>query len=157
MDPLTPSHDTIPVPALVLGVAGLIPFAVPAAIILWGPGEWRSFGWVALLAYGAVILSFVGAVHWGLALRQTGAGRADSAGLWRTLGWSVTPALLAWLALMLPPGAAVLLLLGGFGAQYWADERAFRAQRIPLWYLRLRRLLTAGVMACLGLALTTTF
>ena len=157
MDPLPPSHGTIPAPALILGVAGLIPFAVPAVIILWGPAEWRSFGWIALLAYGAVILSFVGAVHWGLALRQTDAGRANSAGLWRAFGWSVTPALLAWLALMLSPGAAVLLLLGGFGAQYWADERAFRARCIPLWYLHLRRLLTAGAMACLGLALITTF
>ena len=43
----------------------------------------------AQLAYGAVILTFVGAVHWGYAMR-------DEEIRWGRMTWSVTPSLVAW-------------------------------------------------------------
>ena len=45
-------------------------------------------GWVALaqLAYAATIVSFIGALHWGLAMRDA---TLDRAALWQALGWGV--------------------------------------------------------------------
>ena len=47
----------------------------------------------------------------------------------------------------------VALLLLGFAAQYWMDRRAVALDWLPAWYGQLRRVLTAGVAACLALAL----
>lgn len=138
----------IPAAAQWLGGAGLIPFLIPVAILWAGPAGWGDFAWRALHAYGAVILSFVGAIHWGAALREE-----DSERLWLVMGWSVVPSLLAWVALLLSHPSGVALLLLGFAAQYLMDRRAVAMGWLPGWYGRLRRALTAGVVACLALAL----
>ena len=139
---------TIPAPALWLGGTGLIPFIAPVGVLWLGAPVWRELAWAVLHGYAAVILSFVGAIHWGAALRENDAGR-----LWQAMGWSVVPALLAWVTLLLPHSYGVALLLLGFAAQYWMDRRAVAQGWLPAWYGQLRRLLTAGVTACLALAL----
>jgi Protein of unknown function (DUF3429) len=50
--------------AWALGLAGLLPFIALSWL------SWRASPWAhtMLLQYGAIILSFVGALHWGLAL-----------------------------------------------------------------------------------------
>ncbi len=138
----------IPTAALWLGGAGLIPFIAPVAALWLGSAGWRDLAWLALHAYAAVILGFTGAVGWGAALRESDASR-----LWRAMGWSVIPALLAWVALLLPHPQGVALLLLGFAVQYLMDRRAVAMGWLPAWYGRLRRVLTAGVTACLALAL----
>jgi Protein of unknown function (DUF3429) len=51
-----------------LGIGGLIPFVGLTAALWWArPGEWPLAS-VALLGYGATIVSFLGAVHWGLVM-----------------------------------------------------------------------------------------
>ncbi|TVR62101.1 MAG: DUF3429 domain-containing protein [Candidatus Competibacteraceae bacterium] len=142
------SAAAIPAAAAWLGGLGLLPFAAPVAVLWLGPADWEGEAWRVLRAYAAVILSFVGAIHWGAALRENEAGR-----LWRAMGWSVVPALVAWVALLLAPPSGVALLLLGFGAQYWMDRWAVAAGWLPGWYGRLRRILTSGVVACLALAL----
>ncbi len=143
------SRLEIPVPALVLGGGGLIPFLAPALILWFGPARWYPPAVLSLMAYGAVILSFLGAVHWGLALAKA----QDTATLWRRLGWGVVPALLAWVALLLDPTAALWLLLGGFTIQYGVDHGYRRRGLVPDWYGRLRLGLTLVVIGCLLLAL----
>ena len=72
----TPNRPTPKGPARLataLGIAGLIPFAAGAALALLSDDA--AAARAALLAYGAVILSFLGAVHWGLALAS---GPADT-------------------------------------------------------------------------------
>jgi precorrin-6B methylase 2 len=142
------SLDTrlVPPPALPatvawLGYGGLIPFVALAAAAALGIVDAA-----ALLAYGAVILSFVGALHWGFAmtLRELPSARRNTAFL-----WSVVPALLAWVALLLPTLPAVVLLVAGFLAQYVRDLALSRAGTLPAWYLPLRLRLT--VVACLSL------
>lgn len=141
---------TIPVAALWLGGTGLIPFIVPVVVLWLGSPAWREPTWAVLHGYAAIILSFVGAIHWGAALRESDPGR-----LWQAMGWSVIPALLAWVTLMLPHRHGVALLLLGFAAQYWIDRRAVALGWLPAWYGSLRRVLTAGVTACLTLALVS--
>ena len=99
--------------AWLLGLAGLLPFAGAALAFFAAPDSWRGFAEGALIAYGAVILSFLGAVHWGLALRAP-VEEAPMGPARLTLG--VLPALVSWVALLLPDVFALpLLALGILG------------------------------------------
>ena len=77
-----------------LGFAGLIPFVALAAA-LWLP-EFVSQSFIshALTTYALAIISFLGAIHWGLLMRDMPSSSTSSIG-WI---WGVTPSLLAWLA-----------------------------------------------------------
>jgi hypothetical protein len=124
----------------------LIPFVVLAAVAVVG-GDYADFCSYALTAYGAVILSFVGAVHWGIALTRTDLLDQHRTAAWV---WSVVPALLAWLALLIAPVAAAVILVVGFVAQYLQDRRLARRSSVPAWYLPLRLRLTSVACACLA-------
>jgi hypothetical protein len=95
-------------PASVLwpAYAGVLPFAA-LTLGLWVlPPGWRPAAGEALLGYGAVILSFVGALHWGHALLRRDealrAGQAAPVAADRAFLFSVCPALAGWTALQLP-------------------------------------------------------
>jgi hypothetical protein len=141
----------VPMPRMVawLGYGGLIPFLAltPASLLdLPHAALWSS----ALYAYGATILSFIGALHWGLAMslpELTGGQRAAR------YAWSIVPALIAWPAMLLPPALAAPLLVAGFIAHYLQDRRLARQARLPGWYLPLRIRLSS--VACLCLAAGT--
>lgn len=130
-----------------LGYGGLLPFGA-LALLLWLDGARGALWWTALLAYGAVILSFVGALHWGFAMALPGLGEAQRQGLY---GWSVVPALVAWPALVWgAPGAGVLLVAGCVA--HWLQDRRLVAHpgaALPAWYLPLRTRLTLVASACL--------
>jgi len=140
----------VPWPAAVYGGAGLIPFAALAVLVWVLPPGWANRALDLLLGYGAVILSFLGAAHWGLALAGAGGDRTEQS--WQRLGWSVTPALVGWVSLALVPLAGLILQLAGFTAAFFADIRAVRLGIAPAWYPRLRRPLTVVVLICLGAA-----
>lgn len=128
-----------------LGYGGLLPFVALAAAA-WvdqnHSGLWRE----ALMAYGAVILSFVGALHWGFAMSQS-----DMTTHQRTNSfvWSVVPSLLAWVALLMTPKYAVMLLVAGFLIHFWQDRRLVQLVNLPAWYLPMRLNLT--LVACVSL------
>ncbi len=125
------------------GYGGLLPFAVLAlACLLDGAAPWRF----ALLSYGALILSFVGALHWGCAIS---AGALTERQRNACFLWSVVPALLAWATFFLEPGAASVLLAAGFIAHYLQDRQLARYAGLPPWYLPLRLRLTAVACVCL--------
>lgn len=129
-----------------LGYGGLIPFVALAILVLVEPGHGVVYR-AALNAYGAVILSFVGALHWGFAMTIPVMSDQLRA---RTFVWSVVPALLAWTSYFLPIfiGAAVLIL--GFLAQYYRDQKLVSQVALPAWYLPLRLRLT--IVASLSIA-----
>jgi hypothetical protein len=135
--------SSIPLPARVLGLAGLLPFWGCAILAAFGQGEWAAAGWRAQLAYGAVILSFLGAVHWGVALR------VEPSPSWVRLGWSVTPALIGWAALLLPPVQGLGLLAVGLAVALGVDLQTLEEPAAPRWYGALRRMLTTGALASL--------
>jgi hypothetical protein len=134
-----------PVPRLPawLGYAGLIPFVFFASMLWMAPPQWHDLLVSGLTGYAAVILSFMGAVHWGLGMSNPG-----KAGAWQ-LGLSVIPPLLAWLALALPLQWALPTLIVGFGAICIADAVATQRKLAPAWYPELRTPLTVGVMLSL--------
>jgi hypothetical protein len=136
--------DTIPRTALALGLGGLLPF-LACAVAIWT-------GWClplvedparAMVAYGAVILSFLGGVRWGFALRMGDEGLQA-----RALILSVCPSIAAWLLLLGPTLMALaalpmLILLLGLADLQLTQIGA------PLWYGALRRWLTASVVLLL--------
>lgn len=147
MHPFDAPHP--PKLALLLGYAGLVPF-VSGALGIWiTPEGWRVMVLTALLDYAAVILAFMGAIHWGLAMRAENA--SEPAQL--QLGLSVVPPLLGWLAISsgMPISLALPLCLLAFGGLYAADLRAVNLGLAPQWYPSLRRPLT--IVVCLSLLL----
>lgn len=136
--------------AWLLGFAGLIPF-ISGALGIWvTPVGWRPLVLAALLDYAAVILAFMGAIHWGLAMRA----EEGSLNAQMQLGLSVIPPLVGWAAVSfgLPVALAIPLFILAFVALYWADLRAVRLGLAPIWYKPLRRPLTIVVSLCLLVA-----
>ncbi|GAC1531100.1 MAG: DUF3429 domain-containing protein [Ramlibacter sp.] len=130
-----------------LGYGGLVPF-VALAIAIWVlPSDVAQLQ-VALRAYGAVILSFVGALHWAFAMTLPGLSPVQRCA---AFAWSTIPALLAWSALLLPIHAAAGVLLAGFVLHWLLDRRMASRETLPQWYLPLRTRLTVVACACLVL------
>jgi hypothetical protein len=103
--------------ATLLGIAGLIPFILCLVVVLLRPLN-AVPATAIMIAYGAVILSFVGAVHWGFALEPGGVVVNDRLNHQR-LSFGVIPGLIGFLALiflMLIPSPALALatLIVGF-------------------------------------------
>jgi hypothetical protein len=137
----------VPLLASVLGYAGLIPF-VAGAVLLWTtPAVHHGYLRAVLQSYAAIILAFMGAIHWGLAMR-------DEKLVSRTqLGLSVLPALSGWLALAwLPVQQIYLVLIIAFIILAMADVRATRLGLTPQWYPKLRMPLTTIVVIALSAA-----
>ena len=136
--------------AILLGYAGLVPF-VSGAVGIWViPLGWRPFVLSALLDFAAVILAFMGAIHWGLAMRAEETD--ENAQL--QLGLSVIPPLLGWAALAsgLPMALVLPIFLLAFIGLYLADLHAVKVGLAPQWYPALRTPLTLVVCASLLLA-----
>jgi hypothetical protein len=142
----------VPLPALVLGVLGLVPFLYGVLMILAAPGTWPTFGFfdsdrlggvLLLERFGAAILGFMGGCLWGFAAAP---GRAPT---FLLLAASALPALVAWLAIGPTPAYSCLWLAFGFAAVQAIDVGFHRLGAAPIWWLSLRLPLTAAVIACL--------
>lgn len=140
-----------PLPPLLLwlGLAGLIPFLASAGLawLAATPGL-RAAALGALAAYGAVILSFLGAVHWGLALAAPPAG-AEASAMPARLALGVLPSLVAWLTLMLPITVGLCVLALGIVITAWIESKAARKGLLMRDYLRLRWSLSVGAAVSL--------
>lgn len=148
---------SIPRPALLLGLAGLIPFLWSAATHLspalsgWA-GQWMLpmfLGAYVGLTYGTVILSFMSGVLWGFATRAEGREAAIAYTL------SVIPAL--WVFFMVTDASAnsTIYLAAGFVGLLFLDTIFSVWGLAPRWWLRLRVMLTVVVVACLAVPLQT--
>jgi hypothetical protein len=138
----------IPMPALLLGLSGLLPFLwgtitahLPGLAPPWLPA--RFAGAAVLQGYGIVILSFMAGVIWGFGTRATG----RQAGLFYV--FSVLPPLWAFFAATGAVTPALAALLAGFVALLAVDYGAMRAGLAPGWWMSLRLLLTGVVALCL--------
>lgn len=141
----------LPPIAIVLGLAGLIPFVACGlgAVLLGAEGVRISL--LALLAYSAVILAFLGAVHWGFAL--TGGEAQDERVRQRRYALGVVPALVGWAGLLVAflglPTVGLAVQLAGFIGVVITEARADRRGTMPHGYMGLRWVLSAGVILCL--------
>lgn len=89
----------------------------------------------AQIGYGATILSFLGGVHWGLAMTNVG-GQLGTRMVDQRYMWSVLPCLMAWPTIAMPvPQAAAIQVGGARGHQHssgWLGVGQCRATRPPL-------------------------
>jgi hypothetical protein len=142
----------IPRSALVLGLAGLLPFLWGAATVLLPDLGMRAMGLIGgrfigpyiQIAYGTVVLAFMAGVLWGFATRAAG----QLAALGYTL--SVVPAL--WAFFMVGGGAvsAAVNLATGFAGLLLLDWFFWNAGLAPRWWMALRVPLTLVVLLCLA-------
>jgi hypothetical protein len=128
-----------------LGYGGLLPFVGCLAIMLLADDRnWQHQAAIQLLNYAALIASFLGAVHWGAAVKGSQGAR---------LAWGVTPALVAWTLLSLPADIA----FAGFAALF-AVILLVDCYLLPLLdndFRRLRLQLSMPVIATLLIAAIT--
>lgn len=137
-----------PILPYALGTAGLIPFVGLAAFssILNTPSA--EIAETLLLAYGAVILSFLGGSRWGAEIHRR--PEAPSPGI---LCLAMLPSLTGWAAVIidvLQTGAtAFWLLAAAFTLHLLWDMTAIRNGLFPHWYMPLRVGLTGVAVASL--------
>lgn len=135
---------------LLLGVGGLVPFVALAAALIIGIDlplftDADSMR-VALVGYGVVILSFLGGVRWGLAMKETEAGNGKAM---RDFYIAVIPALLGWFAWFQPSPADLWWLAIAHIALGLLDYGLACRIIVPEWYGRMRIALAAIAAACL--------
>lgn len=125
---------------------GIAPFvACPLAMSLLASYELRLLAQQIALAYGAVVLASVGAIHWGLAL----AGRLAWSPL--RIAGAIAPGVCAAASVLIGGQRGLALLVVGLG-MFWLYEHRSVGEELPEDYLRLRRNLTLA--GCCLLAVT---
>jgi hypothetical protein len=141
----TKSGEAIPLPARVLGIAGVIPFVAGVLAALLTPAVKPEAG-AALLAFGAVILSFLGGIRWGFAVLEGG-----EAG-WSAYSMSALPPFVAWFGAAAGGPVGLLTLAIALGLWYFAERAAPPSIALPGWYMRHRGMLTATTVLSLIIA-----
>ena len=71
------------------------------------------------ITYGAIILSFLGAIHWGMEFSKLGGEHG-----YKRLAIGVVPVLFAWPTTFLPHGIALVTQWLGFTGTWMIDQRA---------------------------------
>jgi len=137
--------DRAPLAATIIGWAGVIPFVVGAV----GPIAIPDIGFAAFVAlatsvYGALVLSFLGGIRWGMAMGPLYGSERNQGFL-----LSALPPAAAWVALMLPHYQQIAVLIAAFLLQAWLDVRAVGEGRAPVWFAPLRIRLTAAAVVAL--------
>ncbi len=135
-----------------LGYGGLLPFFVLTVALLLKTSvplleNVRLDWWLA--AYAAVVLSFIGAVHWGVALGMQ--DRLEERELAKLLLFSVVPTVVAWFALLVPINIALLVLAALIVFAYFADSILLFGKLSP-GYGKMRLHLTVIVVVLLVIA-----
>ena len=129
-----------------LGYAGLIPFVAGAALVWLVHPDAHPYATLALATYASVIVSFLGGIHWGVAFRQA---EPDP----RLFAWGVVPSLVAWVAVVMPPEAGLVVSGAMLLVCYAVDRRIYPAHGLAHWLtLRFRLSAVAAASCFLGAA-----
>lgn len=146
MTALTPM-TTVPEMAWKLGHLGLVPFVL-GTLLVWVLPNAEAHGFVALAlsCYAALIVSFLGAIHWGLVMRMP----ADTPPrvIQSALVWGVVPSLVAWMCVLMPPHAGLVLLGTALIGCYLVDRRRYPAQGVAGWLTLRFRLTAISSLSC---------
>ena len=137
--------------ANILGYSGTIPFISLAVILLLDASSTTpaasGLAVSALHLYGAIILSFLGGLHWGRIACNPDIKPSDK---WFLI-YSVIPSLMGWSSYLLSDiwQGAALMLIAGFIISYVIDIRFIRLGAWQSWMKPLRTNLT--LIACFSL------
>ena len=137
-----PAPAQLPVNARRLGAAGLLPL-VTGALLVWLVRDDEAHGFVAqaLSVYAALILSFLGGIHWGLAFRHAEPPT-------RLLVWGVVPSLVAWPAVLMPAWSGLVVHGVMLVACYAVDRRVYPGEGVARWLTLRFRLSAVAALCC---------
>ena len=134
--------------AKLLGYAGLIPFvALSAFSLIFPDSNYKEIVFFGLLTYGVTIISFLGAIHWGLTMQQKTPNRF-------LLMWGVVPSLLGWISLLAGSVSGLLLVAATLWLCFVVDYKIYPKFGLAHW-LSMRFVLTA--VASISIALSVIF
>ncbi|KAG8796766.1 hypothetical protein FRC12_000016 [Ceratobasidium sp. 428] len=155
--------ETVPDPALKMGLAGGIPYIGTSLATLYysrqlaqaasgaAPGLDVNSTMEILhqlqhvqVTYGAVLLGFLGAIHWGMEFAKYGGEQG-----YQRLALGVAPVLYAWPTLYLSPEVALAAQWAGFTAFWYGDSKATSWGWTPKWYSQYRFYLSILVGTCI--------
>ena len=166
--PLSTPPDTT---AQRLAYAGLLPL-VGGALLVWAVhDEVQAYVALALSAYAAVVLSFLGGIHWGFAMRQPllyAQAQTQTQPQLQSqpqpqsepqvqppprqatalLVWGVVPSLVAWAAVLMPPDAGLVILGAMLIVSYAVDRRLYPAHGAAGWLTLRFRLSAVAALSC---------
>ena len=120
--------------ALLLGFGGLIPFVGLSGLSVLTAGTHQQTLLFSLLAYGATIISFLGAIHWGLTMMEPSPNSLR-------LVWGVIPSLTAWLSLIFSTQLGLVIECSILWVCFFVDYKTYPNFNLSAW-LKLRFLLT---------------
>jgi len=140
-DPLPASAGEPSTAALRYGYAGLLPFVGGAVLVWLVRAELRAHVALALATYGAVIVSFLGGIHWGLAM-------GPAAGSPGRFGWAMVPPLVAWVGVLMPPSAGLVVMGVMLVVCYLADRRLYLSTGHARWLTLRFRLSAVAALSC---------
>lgn len=136
--------------AWLTAIAGSAIFAAITVALFSSQSHIRIPAITALVTFSAIILSHLGGIENGLALREEASTERTRA---IALALSILPSLAAWGVLWLPTpqwqvGAALALFIGVWVADLWLSRHGL----IPSWFVDMRTAVTAVVCVILGIA-----
>ena len=135
-----------------LGYAGLVPFATLSLLMWVVDAEALPYGALLMVAYAALIASFLGGIHWGLVwvrlLDAPGLAPLPNEQARRQLVWGVVPSLLAWPGVLMPAYAALPWLGALLLACYVVDRRLYPGAGLSTWLTLRFRLSCVAALSC---------
>ncbi len=96
--------------------------------------------------YGSIILTFLGAVYWGIVLNDSHENLISEKIKTYIICWSIIPSLWSGLILIFSHNITIIILALCFCIVQLVDEFIIKYFKFPIWYLFLRRTLTILVV-----------
>jgi hypothetical protein len=132
-----------------LGYGGLVPFVGLAALLWIVEIDLRPWLSIALTSYAALIATFLGGVHWGIAANISLSTPTAASQRRFHLIWGITPSLIAWLGLIMPAYAGLPLIAVLLLACYFVDRNKYPAAGLAAWLPMRLQLTVIAVLSCL--------
>ena len=99
--------------------------------------------------YGSIILTFLGAIYWGIILNDSHKNLIPDKVKTYIICWSIIPSLWSSLILIFNHNITIIILAICYIIVQFVDEFVIKYFKFPIWYLFLRRLLTIMVILIL--------
>ena len=133
---------------ILLSILGLLPFFLGLIDLLLNK---NNLFFVINLPkyYGSIILTFLGAVYWGIILNDNDKNLIPDKVKTYIICWSIIPSLWSSLILIFNHNITIIVLAICYIIVQFFDELVIKYFKFPIWYLFLRRLLTIIVILIL--------
>ena len=133
---------------ILLSVLGLLPFFFGLIDLLLNK---NNLFFVINLPkyYGSIILTFLGAIYWGIILNDSHKNLIPDKVKTYIICWSIIPSLWSSLILIYNHNITIIVLAICYIIVQFVDEFVIKYFKFPIWYLFLRRLLTIIVILIL--------